>query len=99
MKVRKLNEYYDIQRKPKEKKSFPNKIILFEDYQEYEILYETEEEYQGKSLAVVEYDPSSNKPFMVYKLNMETMEYEPYSGEDELDFAVGVADDLIKEYI
>jgi len=63
-------------------------------YKDYEILYKTKTTIKSKSLAVVEYDSTSNKPFMVYELNKETLEYELYSGEDDLDFAIEVADNL-----
>lgn len=67
-------------------------ILEDEDYEDYEILYQTDEEYDGKSLGVVEYDSSSNKPFMVYILNKDTMDYESFSGEDDLDTAIDVVD-------
>lgn len=63
-------------------------------YKDYEILYKTKATVKNKSLAIVEYDSTSNKPFMVYGLNRETLEYELYSGENDLDFAIGVADNL-----
>jgi len=64
------------------------------DYTDYEILYSTEEKTNGKSNVVVEYDSTSNKPFMVYQLNVETLEYESYSGEDDLETAIDVANNL-----
>ena len=63
-------------------------------YEEYEILYGTEEETDGKEHCVVEYDPSSNRPFMVYQLNLTSMEYELYSGEDTLDTAISVCNNI-----
>jgi len=64
------------------------------DYTDYEILYSTEEKTNGKSNVVVEYDSTSNKPFMAYQLNVETLEYESYSGEDDLETAIDVANNL-----
>jgi len=60
-------------------------------YSEYEILFKHNTKFENKSISVVEYDPSSNKPFMVYFLNKESLEYELYSGEDTLEFAIEVA--------
>lgn len=68
---------------------------LEDEYDDYEILYQTDDEYEGKSLGVVEYDSSSNKPFMVYILNIDTMDYEFFSGEDDLDTAINVVDSEI----
>ena len=64
------------------------------DYTDYEILYSTDKKTNGKSNAVVEYNSTSNKPFMVYELNKDTLEYESYSGEDNLEKAIDVADNL-----
>lgn len=65
------------------------------EYQEYEILFESKEKFNNKSNVVIEYDYTSNKPFMVYVLNHKTMEYEPYSGENDLETAIDVANNLI----
>ena len=65
------------------------------EYQDYEILFETKKTTNNKANVVVEYDSTSNKPFMVYELNIETMEYEPYSGEDTLEIGIDVAKSLI----
>ena len=65
------------------------------EYQEYEILFGTEEKTEGKENAIVEYNPDINRPFIVYELNKETLEYEMYSGEDKLETAIEVANSLI----
>ena len=64
-------------------------------YYDYEILYSSNEKFDSKSLGLVEYDSTSNKPFMVYLLNTDTMDYEPFSGEDDLDTAINVVDSEI----
>jgi len=65
------------------------------EYTDYEILFGTPKEVGGKSKAVVEYDSTSNKPFMVYELNEGNLEYTPYSGEDTLEKAIEVAESLV----
>ncbi len=63
-------------------------------YEDYEILYESERNEDNIPLAIVEYDPTSNKPFMVYELTPGENEYHGYSGEDTLEKAISVADEL-----
>ena len=61
------------------------------NYTDYDILFYTDEQINGKAKAIVEYDSSSNKPFMVYEITFINDEYTPYSGEDTLDKAIAVA--------
>jgi len=77
-------------------KTFENLNSDKQEFSDYEILYETPE--KNKRHAIVMYDSTVNKPFLVYQLNIETSEYELFSGEDELDFAIGVANSLVENY-
>ena len=61
------------------------------EYSDYEILFELKH-------AKVEYDSSSNKPFMVLTGNYETGEWEIYSGEDTLEKAKEVAREKNRTY-
>jgi hypothetical protein len=59
------------------------------EYGEYEILFQLKH-------ALVEYDPSSNRPFMVYEGSEG--EWNAYSGEDTLETAKEVARERNKAY-
>jgi len=59
-------------------------------YLEYEELF-AQGTYKGQDKVLVEFDPYSNRPFMVYELNKDDLQYSCYSGEDTLERAIDVA--------
>lgn len=65
------------------------KKVKEQKYGEYEVLFKLKH-------ALVEYDPSSNRPFMVYEGNEGNMN--AYSGEDTLETAKAVARERNKAY-